>query len=171
MLRKSLGLLVLVTLFLSACENAGPVLQNPDRLEQNRARHGSIFGETLTFGGTDRDGGGAANGVAVNSYLWRASLDTVSFFPMAQVDAFGGVIITEWYSLPESPNERFKLNIYILGRQLRADGVRVAIFKQARTDTGWRDIPAANDAPAKVENAILTRARQMRIDSKAQLDQ
>ena len=169
MLRKSLGFLVLATVFLSACENAGPVRERPDRLEQERAESGSIFGETLSFGGTERPGGAGAGGIAVNSYLWRASLDTVSFFPMAQVDAFGGVIITEWYSLPEAPNERFKLNIYILGRQLRADGVRVAIFKQARTNSGWRDVPAADGAAAKIENAILTRARQMRIDTQAQL--
>lgn len=142
----------------------------PDNLERLRQEQGSVFGETLVLGGTDRTDDAGGVGVAVNSYLWRASLDTVSFFPMAQVDAFGGVIITEWYALPESPNERFKVNVYILGRQLRSDGVRVSMFKQVRTaNGGWQDVPVPDDTVVKLENSILTRARQMRISSQAQL--
>lgn len=171
MWRNSLVFLSL-TLFLTACSSAGPVTQNPDPMERSRERAGSLFGDGITFGGTDRGGErGAGTGVAVNSYLWRASLDTISFFPMAQVDAFGGVIITEWHSLPEAPNERYKLNVYILGRELRADGVRVAIFKQARASNGeWRDVPVPEGAATEVENAILTRARQIRINTQAQLE-
>lgn len=153
--------------FASSGDNA----PRPDQLEKARQDTGSIFGETLVLGGTDRDTGGSGVGVAVNSYLWRASLDTISFFPMAQVDAFGGVIITEWYALPESPNERYKANIYILGRQLRSDGVRVSMFKQLRgADGSWRDVPVPDVTAAKLENAILTRARQMRIATQAQLE-
>jgi hypothetical protein len=128
----------------------------------------SIFGgQGLTLGGEDSGApqiasGGA--GIGVNSYLWRASLDTVSFMPLMSADPFGGVIITDWYSPPESPNERFKLNIYILDRELRADGLRTAVFRQVRDGAGgWVDAQTANATATNLENAILTRARQMRI--------
>jgi hypothetical protein len=119
----------------------------------------------LGFGGGDRtreeDGGGS--GVAVNGFLWRASLDTVSFMPVASADPFGGVIITDWHTMPEAPDERFKMNVYILGRSLRADGLRVSVFRQQRlTEGGWVDVPVADDAAARIEDAILARARQLR---------
>ena len=108
-------------------------------------------------------------GIGVNSYLWRASLDSISFMPLSSADPFGGVIITDWYSPPESPNERFKLNIYILGRQLRADGVKAAVFRQRREDNGdWMDAAVEPKTAIELENAILTRARQMRINTAQQ---
>jgi hypothetical protein len=124
----------------------------------------SIFGQGGIFGGGDQasaqDGGG---GIGVNSLLWRASLDTVSFMPLISADPFGGVIISDWYSPPATPNERFKVNIYILGRQLRADGLRATVFHQVNQGSGWVDAPVAPKASTDLENAILTRARQMRI--------
>jgi hypothetical protein len=127
----------------------------------------SLFGEdgVLLFG---EGSGGADGGVAigVNSYLWRASLDTISFMPLSSADPFGGVIITDWYTPPGSPEERFKLNLFILGQRLRADGVRVAVFRQRRTvDGGWLDAPVEPKTATDLENAILNRARQLRINS------
>jgi len=127
----------------------------------------SIFGgDGITFGGRkleDQPGGG---GIGVNSYLWRASLDTTAFMPLASADPFGGVIITDWYTPPESPNERFKMTVYILDRRLRADGIRVAVFRQARDGAnGWNDAAIKNGTAIDLENAILTRARQLRIAS------
>jgi hypothetical protein len=123
------------------------------------------------FGGSkdQPSSGGGTNGVGVNSLLWRASLDTVHFMPLASADPFGGVIITDWYSPPNAPNERFKVNIYILGRELRADGVRASVFHQKR-DTGGQWVEAAVDANtgADVENAILTRARELRLSAAQQ---
>jgi hypothetical protein len=133
----------------------------------------SIFGPGgLTLGGTEKPGeadtAGAA-GIGVNSFLWRASLDTVSFMPLVSADPFGGVIITDWYSPPQSPDERFKVNVYILGRALRADGIRASVFRQQRdSSAGWVDAQVASNTATDLENAILTRARQMRI---AQLGQ
>ncbi|MGE4280943.1 MAG: DUF3576 domain-containing protein, partial [Magnetospirillum sp.] len=96
----------------------------------------------------------------------RASLDTLGFMPIATADAFGGTIITDWYSLAESPNERFKLNVFILDRALRADGVKVSVFKQVRDSTGqWVDYRVEPKMATDLENAILTRARQLRIVS------
>ena len=110
--------------------------------------------------------GGGAPGVGVNSYLWHASLDTVSFMPLASADPFGGVIITDWYSPPQTPDERFKVNVFILNRELRADGVRASVFRQKRDAKGnWVDAPVDKNTPVDLENAILTRARQIRLNT------
>jgi hypothetical protein len=127
----------------------------------------SIFGPGgLSLGTTEKPGDAdtAGAGIGVNSFLWRASLDTVSFMPLVSADPFGGVIITDWYSPPQSPDERFKVNVYILGRALRADGIRASVFRQQLDGmTGWVDAPVATNTATDLENAILTRARQMRI--------
>lgn len=122
----------------------------------------TLFGEggIDLFGSENRDQGGA---LGVNSFLWRASLETISFMPINTADAFGGVIITDWYSPPESPSERFKLNVYILGRTLRADGVKVSVFRQLRDRSGaWVDATVPDNTAPKVEDSILTKARILR---------
>ena len=84
--------------------------------------------------------------------------------PLTSADPFGGVIVTEWHTLPEAPNERFKINLFILGRELRADGVKAAVFRQRRDGTGnWTDTPVDEGTAAKLEDAILTRARELRL--------
>lgn len=162
---------------LSACsanENVG--YDYPERRKGEHAPtwgerpNNSIFGEggLQLFGGKKAEGeqGGGAGGIGVNSFLWRASLDTVGFMPLASADPFGGVIITDWYSPPESPAERFKLNILIMDRQLRADGVKVSTFRQLRDPAGaWRDVPVEPKTSAEMENTILTRARELRAQS------
>lgn len=108
----------------------------------------------------------AGNEIGVNSYLWRASLDTLSFMPLASADPWGGVIITDWYTSPEKPDERFKVTVYILDTRLRADGLNVAVFKQVKDATGaWADSATAAQTETDLENAILTRARQLRLST------
>lgn len=123
----------------------------------------TIFGEGgLNFFGsnTEQQGGGA---LGVNSYLWRASLDTISFMPVNSADPFGGVIITDWHTPNEAPSERFKLNVYILDKALRADGIRVAVFRQVQDRLGnWKDAAIPGETGTKIEDAILIRARQLR---------
>lgn len=131
---------------------------------RNEIDNRGLFSEEggLNFGGSKKSeqGGG---GIGVNALLWRASLDTINFMPVTSADPFGGVIITDWYAPAETPNERFKLNIYILGRELRADGVKVAVFRQRRDTAGnWADAAVETRTPTDVENAILARARQIR---------
>jgi hypothetical protein len=99
----------------------------------------------------------------VNPHLWRAALDVVSFMPLAQADPFGGVIITDWYSPPETPDERFKLNVYILDTVLRADAIKVAVFRQTNGENGWRDATVEPQTATTIEDNILTRARELRI--------
>ena len=120
----------------------------------------TIFGEGgLSLFGDEKQ----SEDSGVNVFLWRASLDTVSFMPVNSADVFGGVILTDWHSSAEAPNERFKLNVYILGRTLRADGIRVAVFGQTKDSVGqWRDSTVPDATGTKIEDAILTRARQLR---------
>jgi uncharacterized protein DUF3576 len=127
---------------------------------------GMLFGSGDKKGASGDGNAGAPSGVGVNSYLWRATLDTVSFMPLASADPFGGVIITDWYSPAESPAERFKMNVLILGRELRADGVRATVFRQKRDPSGqWIDAAVEPQTGIDLENAILTRARQLRLNT------
>jgi hypothetical protein len=115
-------------------------------------------------------GGGKAaaseGSIGVNGYLWRASLDTLAFMPLASADPYGGVIVTDWYTNPEKPDERFKATVYILDTRLRADGLNVAIFKQIKDGAGgWIDTAATDQTATDIENAILTRARQLKLSN------
>jgi hypothetical protein len=105
---------------------------------------------------------GDVAGVGVNAYLWRGALDTLSFMPLASADPFGGVIITDWYSAPDVPGERFKATAYILGRELRADAVRVSVFHQVLKGGQWVDSPVTQATQTEMEDKVLTRARQLR---------
>ena len=107
-----------------------------------------------------------APAIGVNGFLWRATLDTLSFMPLVSADPYGGVIITDWYINPEKTDERFKCTVYILDSRLRADGLNVAIFKQAKDPSGnWVDVAAAPQTETDIENAILTKARQLRLSN------
>jgi hypothetical protein len=131
---------------------------------------GKLFGEQgLVLGvggkrGNDADQGGV---LGVNAYLWRGALDTLSFMPLASADPFGGVIITDWYQPPSASGERFKATAYILGRQLRADGVRVTIFRQVAKDGTWVDAPVSPVTTGEIENKVLARARELRAETTA----
>jgi hypothetical protein len=103
--------------------------------------------------------------LGVNDYLWRATLDTLNFMPMQSADPFGGVIITDWYSAPENPNEQMKVTAYILDKRLRADALKVAVFRQIRSTSGWVDAQVNPETATKLENAILVRARELRLRS------
>jgi hypothetical protein len=103
--------------------------------------------------------------IGVNGYLWRATLDTLAFMPLASADPYGGVIVTDWFVNPEKPDERFKATVYILDTRLRADGLNVNVFKQVNAAGTWTDTAAADQTATDIENAILTRARQLRLSN------
>ena len=143
----------------------------PDPGAPDREKRETVFGDGgISFLGEKKrreDSGGG--GIGVNSYLWRATLDTITFMPINSADPFGGVIITDWHSPIETPDERFKMNIYILGRTLRADGIRVTVFKQSRNaNIQWQDAAVGGNVATDIENAILTRARQLRNETTGQ---
>jgi len=103
--------------------------------------------------------------LGVNSYLWHATLDALSFMPLQSADPFGGVIITDWYSSPGAANDRMRVTVYILDRRLRADGIKVAVFRQTHSDAGWADAQVNPETANKLEDAILARARELRLAS------
>ncbi len=100
--------------------------------------------------------------IGINAYLWRAALDTVSFMPLLQTDSNGGVIVTDWYVNPSAANERMKLTVTILDRDLRADAVRVAASRQILQGGQWLDAPVQAATVQKLEDIILTKARDLR---------
>jgi hypothetical protein len=100
--------------------------------------------------------------IGVNSYLWRASLDALSFMPLVQTDSNGGVIVTDWYANPANPNERVKVTVTILDQDLRADALRVAASRQVAQNGSWVDAPVQAATVQKLEDIILTKARDLR---------
>jgi Domain of unknown function (DUF3576) len=165
------ALLCVCLLSVSGCGSTKGEAKYPSGLDRTQTgddiygERQSILGpEGLQIFGGKRNDPAADSGIGVNSFLWRASLDTISFMPMASADPFGGVIITDWYSAEENSNERVKLNIFILGRELKADGISVKTFRQEKGKNGdWKDAPVADETNRALEDTILTRARQLRI--------
>jgi Domain of unknown function (DUF3576) len=100
--------------------------------------------------------------LAINSYLWRAAVDTVSFAPLIQANAQSGVIITDWYTNPKAPGERVKLTVAVLDPDLRSDAIRVSAAKQVYQNGAWVDAPVSAATVQKLEDIILTRARDLR---------
>ncbi|MCH9852142.1 MAG: DUF3576 domain-containing protein [Alphaproteobacteria bacterium] len=166
-------------LLLTAC-NVRPTTFEETLSKEQREKYG--YAEQSRFGGEkslfapDKDKSGrdstnlfAGNSfggtVQVNRYLWTASLDVASFMPLSQVDAVGGVIITEWHALPEQPNQRYKANITMSGTVLRADALNVALFKQVRNGSQWQSAPVSDETTQQFKDSILTRARELRFFS------
>jgi len=100
--------------------------------------------------------------IGVNSYLWRASLETLSFMPLTQADSSGGVIVTDWYANPDQPNERVKVSVLILDQDLRADALRVAASRQVLDGANWVEAPVQASTVQRLEDIILTKARDLR---------
>ena len=147
------GVLALSLSALAACSSSGPKTQNDG---------GGLFG----LGRGKSAPAAEQPTIGVNGYLWRATLDTLAFMPLASADPYGGVVITDWYINPEKADERFKCTVYILDARLRADGLNVAVFKQTRDASGtWVDAPSASQTETDIENAILTKARQLKLSN------
>ncbi len=164
-LSRILGFMLLASA-LAACSGATvePATEYVDPSTRRAMSGGKITGDTIYLFGGPEEKDPEATGIGVNSFLWRASLDTMSFMPLVSADPFGGVIITDWYAPPESPGERVKITIYILGRDLRADGVRASVFRQLRDESGdWVNATVEKRTQVELEDAILTRARQLRV--------
>jgi Domain of unknown function (DUF3576) len=155
------------TLLLSACgsdpDRPAPTVDvPPPAVKTAEAPGGSVF-DWFGGSGAPKD---ERKGVAVNAYLWRASLDTLSFMPMDQTDPFGGTIKTGWYVPPATPNERLRVAIYILDSRLRADALRVSVFKEAKNASGsWVDATVDPETVTKLENLILNKARALKIQA------
>lgn len=135
-------------------------------LDRRRNRAGKITGEEgITIGGgAEKAKEAGKNPLGVNSFLWRATLDTLSFLPITAADPFGGTILTDWYEDSEAAGERFKVNVLILDRQLRADSLKISTFRQKKDSKGnWVDAPTDTTLGRKLEDTVLTRARELRV--------
>jgi hypothetical protein len=174
--RKGAFLLcALLALPLAGCgRGKNPEFTVYDKQDQRiRERYGTVTGTDgfTIFGSGNRrraaDEGGGGGGIGVNAYLWRGALETINFMPLASADPFGGLIITDWYQPPEKPDERLKLHVLILDRALRADAVKVSVFRQTRQPglADWADQPVDPATATALEDKILTKARELRIAS------
>lgn len=167
------AVLLLAVLALTACGRG----QNPEftvydpRDQRTRDQYGTLTGQDgfTIFGQGNRQRaeaqGGGGGGIGVNAYIWRGALETINFMPLASADPFGGLIITDWYQPPERSDERLKLHVLILDRALRADAVKVSVFRQRRAGEGWVDAPVDPQTATALEDKILTKARELRIAS------
>lgn len=167
---------LLVLPLLSACGGGQRLVGNDEYgSDSQRARvQGRLggAGDGIVVFGVDRSreaqreaAAGGGGGMAVNAFLWRATLDTLSFMPLASADPFGGVIITDWYTPPQAEGERFKATAYVMGRQLRSDGVRVQVFRQVNQRGNWVDAPVSAATNSEMEDRVLARARELRSQS------
>jgi hypothetical protein len=160
------------TVLFAACALALAACSSNDSMQTaTTSSSGGFLSRILPFGGGDSAADDAAAGMAqlgVNSYLWRATLDTLNFMPLASADPVGGIIISDWYAAPDKPDERVKVNVYILDKRLRADALKVSVFRQVRNAAGWQDAQVNPDTGVKLENAILSRARELRLSTTPQ---
>jgi Domain of unknown function (DUF3576) len=157
--------LLAALLGLSACSGVKTTNASVNHLEDQGLPAGQTIsgspGLAWSFGKGTNSGGVQAQQIQVNAYLWRATLDVLSFMPLVSADPFGGVIITDWYSPPTTPGERFKVNAYILSKQLTANAIQISVFHQVQTSSGWVDAQVDPAIASGLEDRILARAADL----------
>jgi hypothetical protein len=164
--------LLIPALLVSACAGqTKPAEVNPTDMPKGPGLFSGKSGNILdAFKGSSS--GDVSSRLGVNAYLWRASLETVSFMPITQADSAGGVITTDWYTNPAQknegmPEERVKVTVFILGKVLRADALKVTLFRQTRHNGSWIDAPADAATNRQLEDIILTKARALHVAARA----
>jgi len=162
---------LILACFLAACGSSDIEANYPEKGNGATADSGSLF-ENFSLGmnvngKADREGLNAGGGLGVNALLWRATLDTLSFMPIGSTDPVGGVIITDWYNDPATPNERMKINVVIQGLELRADALSVSLFRETRVNDRWASIAGSRKTERQLENIILIRARELKMASQS----
>lgn len=155
--------------WLSGCSSGVEKGSLPETFDESSYRESGHFveGGITVMGGKEKEKGPGA-GIGVNSYLWQASLETISFMPLRSTDPFGGVILTEWYTPAEKPHERMKVDIIISSRILAPNSLHVKVFRQVHKGSGWVDTDVSADTARSLEDTILTRARKLKIARLAQ---
>lgn len=165
-MKHFLSFLLLATpcALLCACQGGKPTTDYKDIQTRHEAREeqvGKLFGDDVfVFGDTKKAGEGS--GIGVNAHLWRATLDTLSFMPLMLVDPFGGVILTDWYTPQNEPGERLKVDVRILTKELRSDGLKISVFRQKMVSGQWVTQSVSTKTQHDLEDAILGRARQLK---------
>lgn len=156
-------------LFLAAC---GAKVQAPEANPTDMPAGPGLFsgesGNILSAFQGNGPGARSESGgkIGVSIYLWRAALESVSFMPITQADSNGGVITTDWYTAPAAPGERVRANVLILGKTLRAEALKITLFKQVKGANGsWTDAPVSPATVTALENTILTKARALKVQT------
>jgi hypothetical protein len=158
-----LALVAAATAALAACglgSGPPPDVVSPEEADITRDRTRSTIGDLIVY---NREDGPAGQNLPVNKHLWRASLDTLRFLPLASTDPFSGVIATDWATNPDTPDERYKVTVYVTDPRLEATALNVAVFRETRSGDVWAPAPVSDATPRRLEDAILTRARQLRV--------
>jgi hypothetical protein len=165
-LGQALSFMLSATLFLSSCSS----LKNTPAEESElpiSVLTGKPVGNGIPFSDlTKKDK--PSDGLPVNALLWRAALDIASFMPLDDVDTFGGSIVTEWHQPKETPNQRLKLTMFVIGRELRSDAITIRAYIQNRLGTEWVDAGRDEALGRKLENLVLARARELRAATTAE---
>jgi hypothetical protein len=151
-------------LALSACGGTGGTTATVNNYQTQNLPGAQATAQSrpLIVLGGNKNSAGQATGIQVNAYLWRATLDTLAFMPLVSADPFGGVIITDWYSPPATPNERFKANAYILSQQMTANAIQLTLFHQVLQNGQWVDAAVDPGTESGLEDRILSRAADLR---------
>ena len=162
-------LFLLFFISFSACSSIEPA---SDKSKRNSDDKGSFITGKSEQGFTLDDIAGMSNqqatGIPVNALLWRASLDIASILPIEDIDVFSGTLLTDWYSLPSKPSEQIKIAIFVLDKELRSDAIRVVVYVQSRQGDVWKDAGIDPELAIRLEDLILTRARELRAYSVSQ---
>ncbi|MFZ2620850.1 MAG: DUF3576 domain-containing protein [Alphaproteobacteria bacterium] len=176
--KKTLPVFLTIALGLavSACAGKGvePAEANPTPQGMKEGpgvlsgKSGNILDAFRTNGGKFAfEGSEGTASLAVNGFMWRAALETMSFLPLQNADSTGGVINTDWGTNPADANERVKGTVYLFGKKISPTAVQVKLFKQRKRDGAWEDVPVAASTQTELEDAILTRARKLHVESQA----
>ena len=150
--------ILMVLIAIAACSNSKSTAEKgPGSIITGQAEQGVKLSELVGLSGKNN-----SLGLPINALLWRASLDIMSTIPLDDVDTFGGTIVTEWYQLNKTSDERIKMTAFVLDRELRADGIRVVVYVQNRIGNSWQDSGTDSEMGKQIEELILTRAREIR---------
>jgi len=151
-------LMLVPFLWLGACSNLDvkPPEPEPEPVSILTGKPGGL--KLSDLGSSDATG----NGMPVNALLWRAALDIAAFVPLDDVDTFGGSIVTEWYQSADQPNQRLKLSFFVIGLELRSDAISVQAYLQKRAGDSWVDAGRDDQLARRLEELVLTRARELR---------
>ena len=158
------SLILMVLIGLAACSSPTPTAEKgPGSIVTGRAEQGVSLSDLVGLSGENN-----SLGLPINALLWRASLDIMSTIPLDDVDTFGGTIVTEWYQLNKTSDERIKITAFVLDRELRADGIRAVVYVQKRIGNNWQDSGIDSEMGKQIEELILTRAREIRASGNIQ---
>ena len=150
--------ILMVLIGLASCSSSTPTAEKgPGSILTGKAEQGVSISDLVGLNGKSN-----SVGLPINALLWRASLDIMSTIPLDDVDTFGGTIVTEWYQLNKTSDERIKMTAFVLDRELRADGIRVVVYVQKRIGNDWQDSGTDSEMGKQIEELILTRAREIR---------